>query len=193
MISSCLKNSRGRFSSTFGPDVPPHTHQPAARREGPHRLVPRGRARRSRPRRRPSRGQRSAAESSAGRPRARGPARRLAASRDVAYDRGAHAPGQGQRGGDDAAADADDEHRLAGREPGPAQHPPRREGGQAGRRRTPPSVRPAGRATTLRGRHDDAARRGRPSAARRGSANAGHSGESIAAGHDRRRPATPPG
>ena len=24
-ISICLKNSRGRFSSTFGPDVPPHT------------------------------------------------------------------------------------------------------------------------------------------------------------------------
>ena len=25
MISICLKNRRGRFSSTFGPDVPPHT------------------------------------------------------------------------------------------------------------------------------------------------------------------------
>ena len=25
MISICLKNSRGRFSSTLGPDVPPHT------------------------------------------------------------------------------------------------------------------------------------------------------------------------
>ena len=25
MTSICLKNSRGRFSSTLGPDVPPHT------------------------------------------------------------------------------------------------------------------------------------------------------------------------
>ena len=97
---------------------------------------------------------------------------------------GSHAHGEVERGRAHAAADAHDEAALPRRQPGPLEHPPRREGGERvggallpgppGRAR-PPGCGPARRP----------ARRGRPSAARRGSGSRGR------AVHRRRRRRSP--
>ena len=99
--------------------------------------------------------------------------------------------GQGQRSHRHPAADADDQHRLPGREPGPPQHPPGGERGQRVGRALGP--RASGRlGHDVARRHHHQRRRGRPSAARRGSANPGSIGASspwattISSGRDRR-------
>ena len=67
---------------------------------------------------------------------------------------GSHAHGEVERGRAHPAADADDEAALARRQPGPLEHPPRREGGQ----RVGGALLPGASGRTrdqVAGRHDD--------------------------------------
>ena len=148
MISICLKNRRGRFSSTFGPRRAAAHHQPPAGLERPHGLLPRRRA--------------DALDDHVGlhRPRSVGRVVRgrgaegerllaLGLAAAGGHDLGAHAPAEGEGGARHAAADADDEHGVARPQPSPAEHAVGREVGQRVGGHSS-HVRPPGAATTLR-------------------------------------------
>ena len=128
MISICLKNRRGRDNSTVCPDVPPHT---TSRPPGARALIDRSQVAgptlsmttSTRTGQSPDESKASAAPDSTARRRFV-----LVPRRDVG-DR-ADALGERQGGRRHPAADAHDQHRLAGPEPAPAQHAPRGERGE---------------------------------------------------------------